>query len=409
MSKIKDIIGREIIDSRGNPTVEVDVILESGVIGRASVPSGASTGSREVLELRDNDDRFNGMGVSLAISNINNEIRNVIKGISVFDQRTIDMKMIQLDGTFNKSRLGGNAILGVSLAVLHAASNELGVPLYRYISDGKLLPDLMINILNGGVHADNKLDIQEFMIVPHAKLVKEKIRIGAEVFHSLKSILKEKGLSTNVGDEGGFAPNLCSTYEALDLIVMAIERASYIPGKDVSIALDVAASTLFHDSKYCIDNNVFSSDELVLYYKDLCFKYPIISIEDPFDESDFDGFCLITKELSNVWIVGDDLFVTNKKYLQEGIDRGCCNAVLIKMNQVGTITEMLDTIDLANKNDYKTIISHRSGETEDTSICDIAVSLNLGVIKTGSLSRGERVSKYNRLIRIEEEILRYRN
>lgn len=409
MSKIKDIIGREIIDSRGNPTVEVDVILESGVIGRASVPSGASTGSREVLELRDNDDRFNGMGVSLAISNINNEIRNVIKGISVFDQRTIDMKMIELDGTFNKSRLGGNAILGVSLAVLHAASNELGVPLYRYISDGKLLPDLMINILNGGVHADNKLDIQEFMIVPHAKLVKEKIRIGAEVFHSLKSILKEKGLSTNVGDEGGFAPNLSSTYEALDLIVMAIERASYIPGKDVSIALDVAASTLFHDSKYCIDNNVFSSDELVLYYKDLCFKYPIISIEDPFDESDFDGFCLITKELSNVWIVGDDLFVTNKKYLQEGIDRGCCNAVLIKMNQVGTITEMLDTIDLANKNDYKTIISHRSGETEDTSICDIAVSLNLGVIKTGSLSRGERVSKYNRLIRIEEEILRYRN
>lgn len=409
MSKIKDIIGREIIDSRGNPTVEVDVILESGVIGRASVPSGASTGSREVLELRDNDDRFNGMGVSLAISNINNEIRNVIKGISVFDQRTIDMKMTQLDGTFNKSRLGGNAILGVSLAVLHAASNELGVPLYRYISDGKLLPDLMINILNGGVHADNKLDIQEFMIVPHAKLVKEKIRIGAEVFHSLKSILKEKGLSTNVGDEGGFAPNLSSTYEALDLIVMAIERASYIPGKDVSIALDVAASTLFHDSKYFIDNNVFSSDELVLYYKDLCFKYPIISIEDPFDESDFDGFCLITKELSNVWIVGDDLFVTNKKYLQEGIDRGCCNAVLIKMNQVGTITEMLDTIDLANKNDYKTIISHRSGETEDTSICDIAVSLNLGVIKTGSLSRGERVSKYNRLIRIEEEILRYRN
>lgn len=404
MSKIKDVVGREILDSRGNPTVEVDVILESGVVGRASVPSGASTGTKEALELRDGDNRFNGMGVLKAVSNINNEIKDCVVGISVFDQETVDRKMIELDGTVNKSRLGGNAILGVSLATLIAASNEMGVPLYRYIGDGMDLPVPMMNILNGGMHASSGLDFQEFMIIPNGDTIKERVRVGSEVFHCLKDILKDSGYSVGVGDEGGFAPNLKSNEDSLDLIMEAIKGAGYEPGSDVSLALDVAASTFFKDGSYCFDGKSYDTCGLVDYYCSLCNKYPIVSIEDPFDENDLEGFRLITERLKDIQIVGDDLFVTNKKYLQDGIDNGCCNAILIKMNQIGTITEMLETIELAKKNNYKTIMSHRSGETEDTSICDIAVGLNLGQVKVGSLCRTDRVCKYNRLIRIEEQL-----
>ena len=405
MSKIIDVVGREILDSRGNPTVEVDVMLESGVVGRASVPSGASTGIREALELRDNDKRYNGKGVLKAVSHVNNEIKKVVVGMEVFDQKSIDYAMIELDGTENKSMLGANAILGVSMAVLKAAALEQGVPLYRYISDGKLLPSCMMNIINGGVHADNKLDIQEFMIVPNGKNIKDRIRIGVEVFNSLKEILKEKGLSTNVGDEGGFAPDLKFNSDAFDLIICAIEKAGYMAGKDVFIAIDVAASELYHDGKYRLDGKDFSLSDLIQYYIDLCDKYPIISIEDPVYQDDFEGFSLLTLKLGDkVQLVGDDLFVTNKKYLQKGIDNKAGNAILIKVNQIGTITETLETIELAKKNGYKTIISHRSGETEDTIIADMAVALNLGQIKTGSLSRTDRVCKYNRLIRIEEKI-----
>ncbi len=407
MSKIKNIIGREVLDSRGNPTVEVDVILECGIVGRAIVPSGASTGEREALELRDLDSRYMGKGVLKAVNNVNTCIRDALIGMDSLDQKKIDYTMIALDGTDNKSKLGANAILGVSMANLKAAALYNGEPLYKYIGNGNVLPVPMMNILNGGAHADNPLDIQEFMIVPQSDSIKERVRIGAEVFHNLKAILKSKGMVTAVGDEGGFAPNISSNEDALILIVDAIKKAGYNPGKDVLLALDVAASELYSDGFYYLDGKKYSTDELIDFYEYLVNKYPICSIEDPVDENDWEGFNLITKRLGDkIQIVGDDLFVTNKKYLKKGIDSNSGNAILIKVNQIGTITETLETIELANKYNYKTIISHRSGETEDTTIAHLAVGLNLGQIKTGSLSRTDRVCKYNELIRIEEELSR---
>lgn len=405
--KIKDIKAREVLDSRGNPTVEVDVILENGILGRAIVPSGASTGSREALELRDKDERYGGKGVLKAVNNVNTIIREKLISMDVMDQRLIDKTLIDLDGTENKSNLGANATLGVSMAVLKAASLASGKPLYRYIGDGTTLPRPMMNILNGGAHADNNLDFQEFMIIPNAYTFKERLRIGAEVFHALKSVLKDKGYNTNVGDEGGFAPNLGSNKEALELIVEAIKKANYTPGVDVNIGLDVAASEFYEDGLYNLkgENRKLNVDELINFYKELCANYPIISIEDPVDENDWEGFAKITKELGDkIQLVGDDLFVTNKKYLQYAIDHHAGNAILLKVNQIGTITETLETIELAKKHNYKTIISHRSGETEDTTIADLAVGLNLGQIKTGSLSRTDRICKYNQLLRIEEEL-----
>ncbi len=406
--KIKDIKAREVLDSRGNPTVEVDVILENGILGRAIVPSGASTGSREALELRDNDSkRYMGKGVLKAVNNVNTVIREKLISMDASNQTLIDKTLIELDGTENKSNLGANATLGVSMAVLKASSIASGKPLYRYIGEGTTLPRPMMNILNGGAHADNNLDFQEFMIIPNAYTFKERLRIGSEVFHNLKSVLKEKGYNTNVGDEGGFAPNLSSNKEALDVIVEAIKRANYTPGVDVNIGLDVAASEFYEDGIYNLkgENRKLTVDELINFYKELCDNYPIISIEDPVDENDWEGFTKITKELGDrIQLVGDDLFVTNKKYLQYAIDHHAGNAILLKVNQIGTITETLETIELAKKNNYKTIISHRSGETEDTIIADLAVGLDLGQIKTGSLSRTDRICKYNQLLRIEEEL-----
>lgn len=408
MGKIKDIKAREILDSRGNPTVEVDVILENGVMGRAAVPSGASTGIREALELRDNDkNRYMGKGVLKAVKNVNTEIRDLVIGMESTNQKEIDYKMIELDGTETKSRLGANAMLGVSMAVLKASANEKNIPLYKYIGNGKTLPVPMMNILNGGAHADNKLDFQEFMIIPQASTIKERVRIGAEVFHNLKNVLKSKGLATSVGDEGGFAPNLESNTEGFELIMEAIKKAGYVPGVDVKLGIDVAASEFYEDGKYVLagEGRSLTTDELIEFYKELCGKYPIISIEDPVDENDWEGFRKITEELGDkVQLVGDDLFVTNKKCLQKGIDNHAGNAILLKVNQIGTITETLETIELARKNNYKTIISHRSGETEDTTIASLAVGLDLGQIKTGSLSRTDRVCKYNELMRIEEEL-----
>lgn len=407
MTKIKDVIGREILDSRGNPTVEVDVILENGVIGRASVPSGASTGEREALEMRDHDSRYMGMGVLKAVSHVNHELRDLVIGMDAKKQRQIDEAMIELDGTENKSRLGANAILGVSMAILKAASLDASKPLYAYVGDGTLMPRPMMNILNGGMHADNNLDFQEFMIIPEASTIKEKVRIGSEVFHHLKKILKEKGYVTAVGDEGGFAPDLKSNTEAFDLIMDAIKKASYKPGVDVFLGIDVAASSFYQDGKYVLasENKILSLDELLDFYGALLSKYPIISIEDPVDENDWDGFVKMTERFGKqIQIVGDDLFVTNKKYLQKGIDMHAGNAILLKVNQIGTITETLDTLELARENGYQTIISHRSGETEDTTIASLAVGLSLGQIKTGSLSRTDRVCKYNALIRIEEQL-----
>lgn len=408
MSKIKDIKAREILDSRGNPTVEVDVILESGVMGRASVPSGASTGSREALELRDNDKkRYNGKGVLKAVYNVNSIIKEKLIGLDCLNQKLIDETMIELDGTKNKSRLGANAILGVSMANLKAACIYKNIPMYKYFSTNISMPRAMMNILNGGAHADNNLDFQEFMIIPEGDTFKERLRIGAEVFHCLKDVLKENGFSTGVGDEGGFAPNLSSNMEALDLIINAIERAGYVPGKDVFLGLDVAASEFYENGMYNLkgENKVLPADELINYFVNLVRKYPIISIEDPVDEDDFEGFKKITEILGDkVQLVGDDLFVTNKEYLKRGIDMKAGNAILIKANQIGTITETIETINLAKENNFKTIISHRSGETEDVIIADLAVGLNLGQIKTGSLSRTDRVSKYNELLRIEENL-----
>lgn len=406
MSKIKNVTGREVLDSRGNPTVEVDVILESGILGRAIVPSGASTGEREALELRDGGSRYMGKGVQKAVENVNTIIKNAVIGMDSLNQKELDEKMIELDGTKTKSKLGANAILAVSMANLKAAALYEGMPLYKYIGNGSQLPIAMMNILNGGTHADNPLDIQEFMIVPQRDTMSERIRVGAEVFHHLKKILKDKGMVTAVGDEGGFAPNIGSNEEALELIVEAIKDANYKPGEDVLLALDIAASELYDNGYYNIEGKKLNISELIAYYEYLVNKYPIWSIEDPVDENDWNGFKLITERLGNkIQIVGDDLFVTNKEYLQKGIDNKCGNAILIKVNQIGTITETLETIELAKKNNYKTIISHRSGETEDTIIAHLAVGLNLGEIKTGSMSRTDRICKYNELMRIEEEII----
>lgn len=401
--KIKNVIGREVLDSRGNPTVEVDVILENNIVGRAIVPSGASTGEREALEMRDGGSRYNGLGVLKAVNNVNTILKDSIVGMDVFEQQKIDHKMIDVDGTPNKSNLGANAILGVSMAVLKAAANCDNMQLYKYVGNGTSLPVAMMNILNGGCHADNNLDFQEFMIVPNRDSIHERVRVGAEVFHTLKKLLKEKGYFTGVGDEGGFAPNLSSNEEAFQLIIEAIKMAGYIPGKDVNLAIDVAASELYENGKYNIDGKGFTTEELIEYYDELINKYPIISIEDPLDQNDWDGFADITKRLKDrVQIVGDDLFVTNKKYLEKGIRLGCCNAILIKVNQIGTITETLETIELAKENNCNIIISHRSGETEDTTIADLAVGLNVGQIKTGSLSCTDRICKYNQLFRIED-------
>lgn len=408
MSKIIDVKAREILDSRGNPTIEVDVIIESGILGRAIVPSGASTGSREALELRDNDKkRYNGKGVLTAVNNVNGPLRDLVIGSDVLNQRELDQKMIHFDGTKFKSKYGANAILGISMAALKAAALYSKLPLYKYIGEGREIPVPMMNIINGGSHADNKLDFQEFMIIPNASSIKERVRIGAEIFHTLKNVLKRRNLATGVGDEGGFAPDLQSNTEGFELIMEAIIEAGYRPGIDVNLGIDVAASEFYKDGMYHLvgENRVLNTKELIDFYVELVRKFPIISIEDPVDENDFEGFKLITDLLGDkIQLVGDDLFVTNKEYLQKGIDMKAGNAILLKVNQIGTITETLDTIKLAKDNNYKTIISHRSGETEDTTIADLAVGLSLGQIKTGSLSRTDRVAKYNQLIRIEEDI-----
>ena len=404
MSKIKNIIAREILDSRGNPTVEVDVILESGILGRASVPSGASTGSKEALELRDKEERYLGKGVLHAVNNINTILTPALIGLDSSNQELIDKTMLELDGTGNKSKLGANAILGVSLAVLKAAASENNKLLYEYLGTSYSMPVPMMNILNGGAHADNNLDFQEFMIIPNRDTIKERLRVGAEVFHTLKKVLQGNGYNTGVGDEGGFAPNLKSNKEALDLILKAIKEAGYTPLKDVSLALDVAANEFYHDGKYIVDGKHLDYKELVNFYEELINEYPIISIEDGLHESDIEGWIYLTEKLGNkIQLVGDDLFVTNKEIFQMGIDNKIANAILLKANQIGTVTEMLETIKIAKDNNYKTIISHRSGETEDTFIAHFAVGLNLGQIKTGSLSRTDRVCKYNELIRIEEK------
>lgn len=406
--KIVNVIGREILDSRGNPTVEVDVVLENGIIGRAAVPSGASTGIREAIELRDKDyTRYNGLGVLTAVNNVNKELKNLVVGMDSNDQEKIDYAMIKLDGTKNKARLGANAILGVSMAVLVANAKAAGKPLYKFVGEGKTLPVPMMNIINGGAHADNNLDFQEYMIIPNRDTIKERVRVGSEVFHALKKILKENGYSTGVGDEGGFAPNLNNNEEGFKFIMQAIESAGYKPGVDVNIAIDVAASEFYEDGIYNLkgENKKLTREQLVDFYIELINKYPIISIEDPVDEDDFEGFSLITQKIGDkVQLVGDDLFVTNREYLQKGIDMKAGNAILLKVNQIGTITETIETIKLAKENGYKTIISHRSGETEDTTIASLAVGLDLGQIKTGSMSRTDRICKYNELMRIEENI-----
>lgn len=405
MSKIKDVKAREVMDSRGNPTVEVDVYLEDGSMGRAMVPSGASTGIREALELRDKDERFMGKGVLKAVNNVNTIIRDKVIGMEATKQEELDNLMIELDGTENKSNLGANAILGVSLANLKAAAISSKMPLYKYVGSGKTLPRPMMNIINGGAHADNHLDFQEYMIIPNRDTIKERIRVGAEVFHNLKKVLKDKGYNTNVGDEGGFAPDLKSNEEGFKVIIEAIEKAGYVPGKDVNLGIDVAASEFYQDGYYMVDNKKLTTEELINFYIELVEKYPIISIEDPVDENDWDGFKLITEKLGDkIQLVGDDLFVTNIKCLEKGIELHAGNAILLKLNQIGTYTETLKTINLAKEHGYKTVISHRSGETEDTTIADLAVGLDLGQIKTGSMSRTDRMCKYNQLIRIEEEL-----
>ncbi|KAB2837153.1 MAG: phosphopyruvate hydratase [Caedimonadaceae bacterium] len=411
MGAIIDIYAREILDSRGNPTLEVDVILESGAMGRAAVPSGASTGKYEALELRDEDKtRFHGKGVQKAAEKVNGDIFELLCGRESSEQRALDQALINLDATENKSNLGANAMLGVSLALARASAEELSLNLYQYLGGAKAhrLPMPLINILNGGAHADNGLDIQEFMIVPvGAKNFKQAVQMGAEVFHSLKKELQSKGHATNVGDEGGFAPNLSSTKEALDFLLRAIEGAGYKPGSDIAIALDVAASELYQDGVYNFkgESSKFSSDELVQFYAELVEKYPIVSIEDGFDQDDFEGWKSFTATLGHkLQVVGDDLFVTNVKRLEIGIKDRQANSILIKVNQIGTLTETLDAIDLAQNAGMTSVISHRSGETEDTFISDLAVATNSGQIKTGSLSRSDRVAKYNQLIRIEEEL-----
>ncbi len=408
MGEIIDIIAREIIDSRGIPTIEVETFLDSGVRERASIPSGASTGKREALELRDKGTRFHGKGVQNAVRNVHEELAPQLRGLDSENQVYIDNLLIELDGTENKSRLGANAILGVSIAVCKATAREAGMPLYRYIGgcNAKELPVPMMNILNGGVHADNNLDIQEFMIVPAGlNNFANALRAGAEVFHTLKGILKKKGFKTAVGDEGGFAPDLASHEEAIALIIQAIELAGYTPGKDIYLALDVAASEFYENGLYNFEGKNASSDDMISYYGEMISKYPLLSIEDGLSENDWNGWRDMTHGLGKkVQFVGDDIFVTNTKIIKRGIEEGIANSVLIKLNQIGTLTETLDAVEVAKRAGYTAIISHRSGETEDTIIADLAVAYNTGFIKTGSLARGERVAKYNRLLRIEEEL-----
>ena len=411
-TKIKKVKAREILDSRGNPTVEVDLYLEDGSMGRAAVPSGASTGMREAIELRDGDSqRYLGKGVTKAVENVEKIIAPEIQGKNALSQKEIDRLLIDLDGTENKARLGANAILAVSLACCKAAAAHRNIPLYKYIGDeeAKVLPLPLMNILNGGLHADNSIDFQEFMIAPiGAPSFKEALRMGSEIFHNLKSILKSNGLNTAVGDEGGFAPDLSSNREALERIVEAIRKVGYTPGKDVALALDPAASSFYREGKYVLeaeDKRQFSSDDMIDFYEELINNYPIISIEDGLAEGDFDGWDRLTKRLGDrIQIVGDDLFVTNTKIFAEGIKRHIANSILIKVNQIGTLSETLEAIEMAKMNNYTAIISHRSGETEDTTIAHIAVGTNSGQIKTGSVTRTDRVAKYNELLRIEEDL-----
>ncbi|MCI7145064.1 MAG: phosphopyruvate hydratase [Clostridiales bacterium] len=411
MAYIEDIIAREVLDSRGNPTVEVEVLLDDGVTGRAIVPSGASTGVHEAVELRDGDpDRYLGKGTLKAVENVNEIIADEVIGWDPFDQTGLDNMLIELDGTPNKGKLGANAILGVSMAVARAAAESIGLPLFQYLGgvNGKVLPTPMMNILNGGSHADNTVDIQEFMIMPvGAESFREALRMGAEVFHNLKKVLKSMGMNTAVGDEGGFAPNLATNEQAIQVIVEAIEKAGYKPGEDVRIALDCAASEFYDEENNIYDwkgeGRKMTAEELVGFYEDICSRYPIISIEDGFAEDDWDGWALMTEKLGDkIQIVGDDLFVTNTERLSRGIASGTANSILIKVNQIGTLTETFDAIEMAKKAGYTAVVSHRSGETEDTTIADIVVGLNAGQIKTGSLSRTDRIAKYNQLLRIEE-------
>jgi enolase len=412
MSNIAEIHAREVIDSRGNPTVEAEVALANGSRGRAIVPSGASTGEHEAVELRDGDeDRFGGKGVLKAVENVNNEIADALASMDAADQRALDQKMIELDGTENKGRLGANAILAVSMAAARAAAAFEGVPLYRYLggAGANLLPCPMMNILNGGAHADNNVDFQEFMVMPvGAESFSEALRWGVEVFHTLKGVLKKRGYNTAVGDEGGFAPSVKSNVEAIDVVLEAIQQAGYKPGEEIAIALDPAASELYQDGKYVFkksDKSAKSSEEMVRYWAKWVRDYPIVSLEDALAEDDWEGWEMLTKELGDkIQLVGDDLFVTNTGRLQLGIDRGVANSILIKVNQIGTVSETLDAIDLARRNAYTSVISHRSGETEDTFIADLAVATGAGQIKTGSASRTDRVAKYNQLLRIEEEL-----
>ena len=410
MTAIANILGREVLDSRGNPTVEVEVLLETGATGRAMVPSGASTGEHEAVELRDGGKRFLGKGVLQAVANVNSEIRDAVVGLDGLDQQAIDKKIIALDGTENKSRLGANALLGVSLAVARAASSARNLPLYKSIGgDGaNTLPVPMMNVLNGGVHADNNIDLQEFMIMPiGASRFSEGLQWGVETYHTLKSLLKAKGLSTAVGDEGGFAPNLANNESAIEFLVDAITRAGFKPGVDIAIALDPAMSELYKDSRYHLagENKIFTSHELVEWWVSLVGKYPIVSIEDGMAQDDWDGWAALSSALGQrIQLVGDDLFVTNTKRLQKGIDRKIANSILIKVNQIGTLSETLNAMSLAKKNNYTSVMSHRSGETEDSTIADLAVATNCGQIKTGAPARSDRVAKYNQLLRIEQEL-----
>jgi len=408
MSEIVSIHGREILDSRGNPTIEAEVLLSSGAYGRAAVPSGASTGIYEAHELRDGEGRYGGKGVLKAVESVNTELADRLAGEDALDQGAVDRAMIELDGTENKSRLGANAILAVSLANAHAAADECGLPLYRYLGGAAahVLPVPMMNILNGGEHADNNVDLQEFMVMPTgATSFGEGLRMGVEVFHALKGVCKSRGLNTAVGDEGGFAPDLESNEKALELIVEAVESTGLQPGRDIKLAIDAASSEFYKDGKYHVDGKALSSDELSAYYKDLSDRYPIFSIEDTHDQDDWDGWTGVTNAIGDsVQIVGDDLFVTSVKRLREGMERGAGNAILIKVNQIGTLSETLATIALAHRHRLRCVISHRSGETEDTTIADLAVATNAGQIKTGAPCRSDRVAKYNRLLRIAEEL-----
>ena len=408
MSVIKAVNSREILDSRGNPTVEVEVTLDNGVVGRAAVPSGASTGAFEAAELRDGGKRYLGKGVLNALKNVNEKLTPAVIGLKAEDQRSLDEKMIALDGTKNKSNLGANAILGISLATARAAANSANQSLFKYLGgdDAKTLPVPMMNILNGGAHADTNVDIQEFMVAPiGAETFKESLRWGAEVYHSLKSVLKKKGLATSIGDEGGFAPNLDSNRAALDLILEAVEIAGFKAGKDIALAMDVAATEFHENGMYNFEGKKLSSDQMIEYYVQLEATYPLVSIEDPLDEDDWAGWAKLTQVLGEkIQIVGDDLFVTNPERLQRGIDTKTANALLVKANQIGSLTETIDAVNLAHKNGYRSMMSHRSGETEDTTIADLAVALNCGQIKTGAPARSERVAKYNQLLRIEEEL-----